>query len=389
MPARSVNQALADFLLKYSHYIERFANGTVEELVGIYATARPAILKMMRDLEDFGEGPSLPFRLRRLREMLNEVNMVLRHSSDDAVAALAQRLSQFATQEAATQAAMLGSAAGAIGIDIMSIPVETVLAMVHTPLGGATFAERMAENYRGLTTAIQRELTQALVMGEGMAPAARRLFGVGAEAARRRGLAGIIGDRLRHQAEVIARTEILRVNNEVRDAMYEANRDVVKGVQYVATLDHRTCLVCGARDGKVFIYGVNDPTPADRPISGTHPNCRCLMVPVLKSWEELGVIGKVPKEKDSPRFFKYVGPKPLRGMGPMEQYADPEMWSGYVTDKVKYSDWLRRIDKEDPAFARDVLGPTLYKAWKGGRALGDMVSGNKVLTLDELKGMGD
>lgn len=376
---KPVNQALADFLLRYSHYVERFANGTVAELVNIYTRAKPEVLRMLRDLEDLGDQPSLPFRLKRLRDMLREMDMVLRNANADAIRALTDRLGQFATQEAATQAALLGSAFGAIGVDLTSIPVETVMAMVGNPLGGATFAERMAQRYGEVLFKIREELTQSITLGEGIAKVAKRLFGIG------EALGGLIGDRIKQQAEVIARTEILRVNNEVRDAMYEANRDVIKGVQYVATLDHQTCIVCGARDGKVFIYGVNDPTWEDKPISGTHPNCRCVMVPITKSWEELGVIGKVPKEVEGRRFFKYAGPKPLKGMGPMEQYADPEMWSGYVTSKTNYQDWLRRIDAEDPAFAKEMLGPTRYAAWKDGRELDRMVSGNRVLKLGELK----
>jgi len=56
------------------------------------------------------------------------------------------------------------------------------------------------------------------------------------------------------QSSVIARTEIMRVSNSVSQAIYEANKDIIKGLEFCATLDDRTCLLPGTliytkRDG--------------------------------------------------------------------------------------------------------------------------------------------
>jgi len=87
------------------------------------------------------------------------------------------------------------------------------------------------------------------------------------------------------RARRIARTEVLRAYREVTRQSYIANRDVVKGWEWRAALDDRTCPMCWAMHGTVHSF---EETLDD------HPNGRCAMVPVLKSWEELGV-GGVPE----------------------------------------------------------------------------------------------
>jgi len=81
----------------------------------------------------------------------------------------------------------------------------------------------------------------------------------------------------RQSAEILARTTINAVANQSRLEMFRANADVIDGVQWLATLDHRTCLICGSYDGKIWtkekLYEVKVP-PA-------HPNCRCVLIPYI------------------------------------------------------------------------------------------------------------
>jgi hypothetical protein len=53
-----------------------------------------------------------------------------------------------------------------------------------------------------------------------------------------------------------------------------ANSDVIDAMEIRATLQFRTCLVCGAIDGRR--YGFNDPLP-QLPL---HEGCRCILLPV-------------------------------------------------------------------------------------------------------------
>ena len=377
--ATNINQALADFLLQRVHYISRFENGTIQELVSHYARAKPQIIQQIKDLEDLGTGYTLQWRLNRLNSRLNEINAVLKHADEGAIHNLTEKLTAFSRQEKIVQERLLGSTFGQIGVNITRIPLEQIDEMLTTPLGGATYAERMAQRYGESVFALKQELTQAMLQGKDMARASRDLFGIG------EGIGGTIGGRIQDQCDVIARTEIMRVSNGVRDAVYEGNQDILKGVQHLSTLDPRTCLACASLDGKLYEYGVNDVQPQNEP--PIHPNCRCVLIPVTKSWEDLGATGKLPPEYlPGERPFGYTGIEPPKGFKGVGQYADPTKWGGQVADTMDYGTWLGKMDKADPEFVKDILGPARYKYWKAGDLeLKQMVTGNKVLPLDQLE----
>jgi len=120
----------------------------------------------------------------------------------------------------------------------------------------------------------KRSLTASMVKGEGIGAAMRRLRDeYGIQTDRRKGFT-----RNFYQTTMIARTEILRASNLGALAVYEENADILSGWEWTATKDERTCPICGAMDGKRFKF--NDPQL--QPPSGSHPGCRCTIVPVLK-----------------------------------------------------------------------------------------------------------
>lgn len=130
------------------------------------------------------------------------------------------------------------------------------------------------------------------------------------------------------RAETIARTETMRAYRESTRAEYEANNDVVEKWRWSAFHGPRTCAMCLAMDGREFPLG----TPM-----GSHPNCRCSMLPVLAPY---------PVQP---------GDEPI-----------PDMDYGPTGEQ-----WLRDqpIDVQD-----NVLGPTKGRAFRSGAMdLGDVV----------------
>lgn len=79
-----------------------------------------------------------------------------------------------------------------------------------------------------------------------------------------------INEAFRSRAETIARTETLMASGEAQERTYRKLR--VGFVQYVATLDDRTCEFCAPRAGCLYWIG-----SVKAPI---HPNCRCMTSPV-------------------------------------------------------------------------------------------------------------
>ena len=104
-------------------------------------------------------------------------------------------------------------------------------------------------------------------------------------------------DLSRRNAESLVRTSVQTVANETRDKTFAQNGDLVKGKEWVAALDNRTCLVCGSLDGKRWDLEGN-PIGHSVPYKSApaHYNCRCSFVPILKTWKEMGIdIDELPE----------------------------------------------------------------------------------------------
>lgn len=75
-------------------------------------------------------------------------------------------------------------------------------------------------------------------------------------------------------ARTIVQTAVQHVSSQARLLTFEENGDIVVGVEWLATLDSRTCMACAALDLKEF--------PLDKgPRPPLHINCRCTTTAVL------------------------------------------------------------------------------------------------------------
>ena len=115
----------------------------------------------------------------------------------------------------------------------------------------------------------------------------------------------------RRNASTVVRTSTQHVASAARQEVWEANRDVVKRYEFIATLDRVTSAVCRTLDGQEFDFGKG-------PIPPVHPNCRSTTIPVLD-------------EK-----FKFLSAGRTRSgeFGP-------------VTKDTNYYDWLKRQKESD------------------------------------------
>lgn len=131
---------------------------------------------------------------------------------------------------------------------------------------------------------------------------------------------GKVSDEAATRLATIARTEMLGAQREATLSVYEANQQLLKGWSWQASLDDRCCLACVAMHGRQFTF-------KERERLDGHPNCRCQMLPITKSWDELGLgnfglgetnpvaAGLVPT---GPEWFDTLDlPDQLAVMGPM------------------------------------------------------------------------
>lgn len=133
-----------------------------------------------------------------------------------------------------------------------------------------------------------------------------------------------------YRAQTIARTESLRAARAATIENYNNNSTLVTKYQRICTADIRTCPACWALHGQE--YELNQEMPS-------HPNCRCVIVPVTPSWAE--ITGDPSIEDDE-------------------------------SDKIPTRDDLfnKLSDKQKLA----VLGPDRYELWKQGTSFDDFVT---------------
>lgn len=97
--------------------------------------------------------------------------------------------------------------------------------------------------------------------------------------------------KTRRDGMAIVRTGVQTISNEVRQETFKENSDLVRGVQWVSTLDGRTSDICIARSGLVWLLPDYKPDGHNVPWNPppAHWNCRSTTIPVLPSLEEMGV----------------------------------------------------------------------------------------------------
>ena len=83
----------------------------------------------------------------------------------------------------------------------------------------------------------------------------------------------------RKDAFTVAKTAVMHMATQTKDAFYRKNDDLIVGVKVVATLDSRTSDYCRQVDGKVYLYA--DYPDNKYPKPPYHFSCRTILVPAM------------------------------------------------------------------------------------------------------------
>lgn len=150
---------------------------------------------------------------------------------------------------------------------------------------------------------------------------------------------------LRNSVYANTRTALQALANETQRRVYEENEKYFGGgsvykYEYLACLDSRTCLVCGADDGRLY------KTLKEALTLPRHRGDRCMIIPYYD------IEGDTRASKD-----------------------------GQVDAKLTFNDWLK---EQDEATQKEVLGTTRYKLFKEGNEITQFVDNGKTLTLAQL-----
>lgn len=251
--------SIEDALTRRQIFNQRFAGGQAQDaedmLTRLYAEVEARLLRGTTE-----------FQTQRLRDLRADISNILALGFDDISVSITDGILEFSSIEA-------DFAFKAIGIDtdvILSLPspaqIEQAVLMsamsVDAGVGDMTIKEALAKFSAKKTFEINQAINDGILLGSTNQEIAKEV----GELAKHR-----------HKAQVNALTRTL-VNNaasQARKSVSQQNADILQGDEWVATLDDRTTLICGGRDGRIYPIGKGPFPPA-------HWNCRSLRVPKLK-----------------------------------------------------------------------------------------------------------
>lgn len=274
-----------------------FANVNAIDLARLEANEVRGVLKVLEDLEAdivrvlSREKPSIRNQ-KRIAEVRRSVEDAINQGYSIIKIANDSTLGDLAKVSHESTVAAINKAAGASIVN----PVLTEnqirnlanRAVVFGSGGSAKISQWWDGQRDDFKTKVARQLRLGYALGEGSEEIARRI--VGTEGANFKDGTTAISKR---NAEVLTRTSVQSISNEARLATFAQNADVIKGIQWLATLDDRTCPTCRALDGLQWELNadgsIGDPIGHSKawPGSVAHFQCRCTTVSVTRSWEEL------------------------------------------------------------------------------------------------------
>lgn len=228
--------------------LEKLSNrifGEIETLTGQIDAARAA-----------GESP-LSFITRRnaLRRIFDQVNLEVLRSA----AALSSALTNTKRTAAKIAEQQIKESIELLTANVFDFDSETTRQIIELSADNKPLAVHFARIAAPVRQAIFDALSYGIATGQPAQKIAREIKA----AARNSGAV---------RAMTIARTETNRAYRETTRTHYE-RIESVRGWQWQAALDLRTCPICWGMHGRIF---------AKKTPFATHPNCRCTMTPVFK-----------------------------------------------------------------------------------------------------------
>lgn len=179
-------------------------------------------------------------------------------------------------------------------VNIPLIPVEAVRAAIMKPYEGNTFVDRFKGRNEEFATRIRKSIVQSQINGETMYQAQKRIANeLGLAIDRRTQAAKQAHKADFNRTQMIARTEIIRTSSLGSLAVYENNKDVLKGWTWQASRDDRVCDECADEDGQDHLFSEHYSPPPK------HPNCRCTSTPYFGERDLDAIVqGDIPSFKE-------------------------------------------------------------------------------------------
>lgn len=347
--AKSFNEKLLDEFIKKGLQYTRVEAHVANETMGLMRNLAEELTKTITKLE----GGTSPARLARLETLQTKIIEAIATHYDE----LDARTIENGTAITKSELQWLGDTFnGGIGVDLLNVNLtKEALKSLRGQLmiEGAASSDWWSKQSDDLRFNFTKQMRQGIAQGEALNDLIRRIRGTRESGYRLApdGSPAIMPAASRN-AETLARTAVATAANDARAAVYAANADLIKGLQWHATLDPRTCKSCAPRDGQVWDYPDHKPK-GDAPAFASTPlhfRCRCLLVPVTYSWEELSKM-----HGGNTEFAKKLDQMPKGTRASM---------NGQVPSSMTFNDWLKG---QQPEVAEQVLGKERAALFTSGK----------------------
>lgn len=330
-----LNTQLLDDEVRHAVGLHRYSNGVVRRIVNLLNESdRELVAKLIEYDLTPGRAPATRQRLARMLEAFREI---IQEGYNSLEPTLRGELMELASYEVEFQAGLFENRVP-IALDLIKPSVEQLAAAVTAqPFQGALLREWAESLESDAFVRVRNSIRLGFTQGETIDEMVRRLRGT-----RAKGFADGILEINRRNAEAVVRTAVSHVATNARMDFFEANADLVKATTWAATLDMRTTPICRVRDGLQYTLDGKPLGHKHAWLGGpgkAHWQCRSTPVPVIKSWQELGIdIEEAPP-------------------------ATRASMTGQVPETTNYQDWMKRQSAE---LQDDVLGPTRGALFRRG-----------------------
>jgi len=311
----STRQYLIDAATRHQIFVQRYAAG--QERV-----AQTAVDRLIEDVSRRLSGELTEYSQARLTTLLADLQIASQQLLEALGEDIKSEAIDFAQYEAEFNQRMM---AKGIDSDIsIPAPVQLSAAIYTSPMTLApretyTIADALNKFSSKKANQIVQTIKDGVALGDTNSVIQNNLRDIGV--------------LQKQQAATLTRTITNHVSTEARYITLFENQELMEGYEWVATLDSRTTLICGSRDGIVYQFLSTNPRPP------AHFSCRSTIVPKVKREYDLAA--------------DVTGNRPSKGAAGKQT----------VSASTNYGSWL---SKQPAGFQDEILGASRGKLFRAG-----------------------
>lgn len=293
----TINEELLYAQVRHAIDIERYKTGTVRKMISLLNKSEASLISQITarlaliEERGFDTGPATTRRLEELYE-------VIQRQREEAYKIVNDRMTSemegFAEVEAEFQTRLPVNVGAAVEVVAPSAVVLNKIVNAQ-PFRGKLMRDWIAGLEADEVARIKETIQIGITEGQTLDQMVRKIRGT--RAARYTDGVLEIG---RRQAESVVLTAVAHVQNRAKMEVYDANADIVSMLQYRATLDSKTTVLCASRDGKTY-------KRTNAPVLPAHWRCRSILIAYFKDFEKgkrASINGPVPAEMTYSDFLK-------------------------------------------------------------------------------------